>query len=566
MASSWAAEGGLEIRVDSAGPTCAHASAWLCDPSLPSSEPPSRCHDVSIDGARVGAASGGFLARADELRVQFEGFADPDSGVGSCRLEVIKVPHTGQIPLGQSCTCLEARSTLASPCGCAPSPSGRLAVCRAITESVLALAADPPEAWRMSYWSVDTASAADDYDHEDDDEADDDDFSWLALILESTGQGTFSACIPSDRPDHGTVPLSAACESDEECASLEPSILEALPAGADPSVKCVELSRIPWQREPPAQFCCGVPNGLGVFGLCLPVATAWPWLEATAEAPVPPSPAPLATLPVSQPSIPPSATSVAQSCTASLVEIRLTTSSVTVPGVEFSHVSWTVDSALEALPHECLTEPPLCGGPTGIECGCVYRASHTYSHHVCLSPGRHWLTLEDRMGFGWLGAHVSVYLAGSGQLITHDEHGTPVANATVPSPAACYRQCAAGVVLEARVCSGSSTRNHGSAPSYATSRLVRVKGAVLRRPSFAMRGGPRYQTSPCMLRRGGTLATALGPLGAVASCRAGRFTLSLVARDPTRLHGQTRLRRQLWPKAQCRAARACRRCVSRVCS
>ena len=50
-----------------------HASAWLCDPTLPSSFPPARCNDVALDrqAGVVGAAGGGFTSRADELRVQW---------------------------------------------------------------------------------------------------------------------------------------------------------------------------------------------------------------------------------------------------------------------------------------------------------------------------------------------------------------------------------------------------------------------------------------------------------------------------------------------------------------
>ena len=85
----------------------------------------------------------------------------------------------------------------------------------------------------------------------------------------------------------------------------------------------------------------------------------------------------------------------------------MTTGTVELPS-EYSHVSWDVSGLVTPRAVDCA--PSLCGGSES--CGCVYRRGSNYTHHVCLSPGRHALTIHDAMGFGWLGARLSLHYKG----------------------------------------------------------------------------------------------------------------------------------------------------------
>ena len=60
-------------------------------------------------------ASDGFQSSNETMRVQWEGFIDLDSPVGTCVLDVYEVPFPGTRALGQSCTCSEVMPALHLP-------------------------------------------------------------------------------------------------------------------------------------------------------------------------------------------------------------------------------------------------------------------------------------------------------------------------------------------------------------------------------------------------------------------------------------------------------------------
>lgn len=157
----WASDVGMEVYIDAAGPTCAQASAWLCDPSSPPGgtdspahgRPNGRCHDIALDrqGGAIGTAGGGFLSHTDQLRVQWDGFADSDSGIASCRLDVLHIDVPGRTQLGQRCICSMVMP--APTCDCASSPrAAGTAVCRVVTSELQVIARSQPESWRTSTW------------------------------------------------------------------------------------------------------------------------------------------------------------------------------------------------------------------------------------------------------------------------------------------------------------------------------------------------------------------------------------------------------------------------------
>ena len=87
---------------------------------------------------------------------------------------------------------------------------------------------------------------------------------------------------------------------------------------------------------------------------------------------------------------------------------------------------------LRAPPEEC--SPDLCGAGEPHPCACLYKRSSNYSHALCLAPGPHELTLHDAMGFGWLGAQLSLDLKGFGRVhLVEQATGEPAEQATIHS-------------------------------------------------------------------------------------------------------------------------------------
>ena len=430
----WAAETGLEVRIDIAGPTCAYASAWICDPGRPTADPPERCHDVTLDrhGAdSAGAAGGGFLSRTDELRVQFSGFDDPDSEVAECRLDVLNVPTPGKTPLGLQCICSEAMPPPYCDCGRSPVSEEMKGRCLTVDANLQQVAMAKPPSWRMSTWLAEQVPRPDN-----------DDFYWADSILDASDDelGSLSVCAPPiPIPKAG---LSEACSVTGDCAPLTPGIISIIDGGTDQSVICVPKDVIPWYTHTPTRFCCSAPAE--AYGVCLPSVQAAPWLAALSP--------PVQSAAASPPASPPHLPSHRLRCSATDVVVQLTTSDTPPhPTYQFSHVSWHLDGEiLRPDPNEC--SPDLCG--SGTDCGCLYRSSSQYEHSFCLTPGRHTLTLEDHMGYGWFGANVSVNMSGYGRLLLHDAEvdlHDPAADemdtypaldaVTIPTPRACYSTC-----------------------------------------------------------------------------------------------------------------------------
>ena len=82
----WAASQGVYFQIDEAGPICAQAKAWLCDPEASRAQSPDElatCHDISLflRGGALSVADAGFQHSVDKLRVQWSGFND--GGIGS---------------------------------------------------------------------------------------------------------------------------------------------------------------------------------------------------------------------------------------------------------------------------------------------------------------------------------------------------------------------------------------------------------------------------------------------------------------------------------------------------
>ena len=66
----------------------------ICSGRMPPFHPTARCADLSLDlpSAPPGTAQGGYQADSTQIRAQWEGFYDADSGVGRC--EVRHTPLT----------------------------------------------------------------------------------------------------------------------------------------------------------------------------------------------------------------------------------------------------------------------------------------------------------------------------------------------------------------------------------------------------------------------------------------------------------------------------------------
>ena len=119
----------------------------------------------------------------------------------------------------------------------------------------------------------------------------------------------------------------------------------------------------------------------------------------------------------------------------------------------YSHLAWEIDSVLRADPMEC-SPVELCGGSAA--CGCVYANEASFSHRLCLGPGIHTLTLHDMMGYGWLGANVSIEQPGVGLVPLYEpgdleEVLNPTLHAGMTTPLACHNDCT-GELQDATTC------------------------------------------------------------------------------------------------------------------
>ena len=86
----------------------------------------------------------------------------------------------------------------------------------------------------------------------------------------------------------------------------------------------------------------------------------------------------------------------------------------------YSFMQWDIDGSVRPAASDC--EPGLCD--------CFYERDSVYTHQACLTPGEHTLNMGDALGFGWLGASVSL-LRG----------GVPFVTGTIPSAASCSSDC-----------------------------------------------------------------------------------------------------------------------------
>ena len=255
------------------------ASAWLADPSGPSTWPLlDRAHDLALDraGSAVGTASGGFQSQTDVLRIQWDGFVDVESGIGSCQLDVLQLRSPGKTPLGQRCICSEVMR--APQCDCAASPAtGASARCETITPRLQQIARRRPGEWRMSSWLDEPTSRGDD-----------DDFEWtsgwlLSLDENDRDWGNLSVCVPSEPFNLGVAHVSELCTSSIDCAPATPYLRSLLHPDTDGRVLCVDVATVPWLVNSPGRFCCSPPTA---SGLCLPAA-----YSSVYRMPPPPRPA-----------------------------------------------------------------------------------------------------------------------------------------------------------------------------------------------------------------------------------------------------------------------------------
>ena len=444
--TAWAAEAGVEVAVDDAGPVCGDATAWMCDPWGPPTYDghgrPTRCHDIALARvSSVGSAEAGFQGATDTLRVQWEGFADTFSGIAQCQIDVEQVGSPGRVELGQRCSC--SASLPAASCDCAPSPtSGMPARCEVVTAPLQELARAQPSAWQMAAW--------------DDLRSSEHPLDWAEELLEwRPSDGPLSVCVPSEPFNLGGLPIGDQCTTSIECAPLTEVLLGRIHADADPRVLCVDQGAVPWLQQPRApKFCCDPPP-TPAFGLCLPAALARGWLptgdglEALATHPsspiqtnATPTDANQTSPPVSPPPAgppPPASPPPPPLCIAVAIDLEVHTGPIPLPHGH-THLAWDVDGALWADPELCATD--LCSGSP--DCGCLYRTDEVYIQPLCLTPGRHALTLYDRMGFGWFGAKAIVRQVGVGSIELHDPEDTstlPLWKADVPTPESCLTSC-----------------------------------------------------------------------------------------------------------------------------
>ena len=388
----WAAKSGIELMVDTVGPSCNNANAWLCDPNDPmlsaldSSPTARRCRDLSRARAGgLGVAGSGFQSSTSTMHVQWEGFEDVNSGVIECEIGVERVSYPGRMRLGELCGC--SPSFPSPACTCAPSPlTGAPARCQAVTSALHTLiSATPrqlPAMWRIASWDPSMSTGEEE-----------DEFSWADTLLGMSTGGQLSACVPAEPFNVGHTAIGAACTDSVDCAPLTDGLMAVSHPNMDHRVLCVAAADVQWIANPPPNFCCAPP--VSAERICLPAASALPL------PPPPPPPPPL--LPESQP-INQSKPSVTE-CSAIEVTLHIHTGSAGLPN-SYSHIGWEVDGKLRADPRDCA--PELCAGISA--CGCLYGQNEEergvmYSHKLCLSPGTHTLDLHDMMGFGWFGVH-----------------------------------------------------------------------------------------------------------------------------------------------------------------
>ena len=94
----------------------------------------------------------------------------------------------------------------------------------------------------------------------------------------------------------------------------------------------------------------------------------------------------------------------------------------------YNHISWDIDGEVRAASGDC---EPCHPGNTENDCDtmrCLYGQNTSYVHRACLTPGTHSLQLHDSSGFGWLGADISIWQA-----------GTQLIKKTMPSHTACNK-------------------------------------------------------------------------------------------------------------------------------
>ena len=411
----WAAKSGIELVVDTVGPSCNNANAWLCDPydpalsALDSSPAARRCRDLSRARAGgLGVAGSGFQSSTSTMHVQWEGFEDVDSGVIECEIGVERVSYPGRMRLGEPCGC--SPSFPGPACTCAPSPlTGAPARCQAMTPALHTLiSATPrqlPAMWRISSWDPSMSTGEEE-----------EEYSWADNLLGMSTAGHLSACVPAEPFNVGHAAIGAACTDSVDCAPLTDGLMAVSHPNMDHRVLCVAVADVQWIANPPPNFCCAPP--VSAERICLPAASVLP--------PSPPPP------PKSQDEL-----SVAE-CSAIEVTLHVHTGSAGLPN-SYSHIGWEVDSTLRADPRDCA--PELCAGISG--CGCVYGQTAqergvTYSHKLCLSPGMHTLDLHDMMGFGWFG--VNAPSCSNTQLPYHLNHLMPALRTRAHRADACHSQ------------------------------------------------------------------------------------------------------------------------------
>ena len=261
--------------------------------------------------------------------MQWQGFNDPDSGIGYCALDVWEVSSPGKSQLGQSCVCSEF---MPSPtCNCESALR-----CATVTPTVQAFARSRHPAWRYS-----ALIGAEERRSEDED------FMWTrGLLDEDTAVGVDRICLPEAPANLGSVAVSEPCTWITDCAPLSSRALLSLPNGSDASVLCIEVQRVPWFRLPFADnFCCGANQD--VTAICLPAA----WADAQQLAPPPP------------PALPDAPASPA--CAAVEVELHLSTGHAHAH-TEYSHLDWLIDGRVQPSPRDC--SPYLCTGGDPMPC------------------------------------------------------------------------------------------------------------------------------------------------------------------------------------------------------
>ncbi|KAL3925495.1 MAG: hypothetical protein SGPRY_003632 [Prymnesium sp.] len=401
---NWAAtqySASTPFMIDLVPPSCAFASAWLCDPG------------ASTPFASPGTPQDGQQADDKRLHVQWQGFTDLDSGIHQCEVIVLRTRQPGVIGAGSACRC---SAVMPSPaCDCAPFSNGEPTQCALMTD------------YLRKFSSYTWLTSPDPME------------SQMGRLIQQqiTAQ---RVCIPAQPFNLGDRKLSSGCDFDWECAPLTAGALERLPAGSDERVYCYDRKRVSWAGQhfwrehldfsaEPERF---------HRGICLPSSLVTS-----------------GSLPNSPHDIFDPTGDNEEPCTA--IEVEAVVATPDRKGIPwrggapvFGHIAYRIDelpSEPLACPVDCVNQISYFASRHDGQCQCPsrmhtkYAGGSLYRHSFCLTPGQHTLALEDMSGFGWFGANVALLDKTGDPIALTDLSGMEVTSATINSPTTCDMPC-----------------------------------------------------------------------------------------------------------------------------